>query len=313
MGYREALIAVYAVMMIAVFYFLRRWQTRDNPVKERLDALDPQSASAEAAENVGEQKKKQRSAFGGLLETIGKRLASGKRTQTIKKNLSYAGYRSSNAPVIFMGVKTVVAVACAMLMFTIRLSKGIHAQDLFVIGAAALAGFSFPNIWLLKKAERRQQNTSDGVPDALDILVVCVEAGLGLGAALKKVADELQSVHPLICSEFRLTMLEIEAGVMRRDAFKRLSDRTGVDDLKSLSVTFIQADGSGMSISETLRLYSDTLRTERRQRAEEQAAKASVKMLLPLLMFQFPATMILVLGPAVIRIVDVLGDLPGRN
>jgi len=155
----------------------------------------------------------------------------------------------------------------------------------------------------------RQQRIRWGLADALDLMVISVEAGLGLNAAMMKVSSELKEVHPDICDEFELANLEIRVGREREEALRNLAERTGVDDLKSLVAMLIQADKFGTSIARSIRVFSDSLRTKRRQRAEQAAEKAAVKLLIPLALFLFPTLFIAILGPAVLQLSDTLGKM----
>jgi tight adherence protein C len=162
---------------------------------------------------------------------------------------------------------------------------------------------------LARKAKRRQHRIRLSLADALDLLVVSVEAGLGLDQALARVGQELAFAHPDLSSELRLVNLELLAGKGRSEALRNLADRTGVDDLSSLVAMLVQTDKFGTSVANSLRVFSDTLRTKRRQRAEEAAAKTGVKMVFPLVVCIFPAIWIVTIGPAAIRFVQVLGPM----
>jgi tight adherence protein C len=170
-------------------------------------------------------------------------------------------------------------------------------------------GYVFPGMVLARKAKKRQHRIRLSLPDALDLLVVSVEAGLGLDQALARVGQELAFAHPDLSSELRLVNLELLAGRGRSEALRNLADRTGVDDLSSLVAMLVQTDKFGTSVAHSLRVFSDTLRTKRRQRAEEAAAKTGVKMVFPLVVCIFPAIWIVTIGPAAIRFIQVLGPM----
>jgi tight adherence protein C len=164
--------------------------------------------------------------------------------------------------------------------------------------------FFAPNIWLSGRIKARQMAISDALPDAMDLMVTCVEAGLALDAAMSRVAQELELVAPILGQELKQTLLEIQAGVRRSDAFHRLSNRTGVEDLRTLSAMIIQTELFGTSVSRALRVHSEGMRTKRMQKAEEQGAMVSVKMTVPLIICILPSLMTVVIGPAAVMIIN---------
>jgi len=178
-------------------------------------------------------------------------------------------------------------------------------------GALAI-GYIGPGFVLAREAKARQHRIRLSLPDALDLLVVSVEAGLGLDQALQRVGAELTLAHPELSEELRLVNLELRAGKARPEALRNLADRTGVDDLSSLAAMLIQTDKFGTSVARSLRVHSETLRTKRRQRAEEAAAKTGVKMVFPLVFCIFPAIWVVTIGPAAIKFVEVLFPLAER-
>jgi tight adherence protein C len=235
------------------------------------------------------------------------RLAPGPSSEVgkLQQRLVCAGYRSTEALVIFVGIR----VAVALLLFAILAMPILMRPNLLIaIGGAAL-GFLLPNIVLARMASRRQHRIRLSLPDALDLLVVSVEAGLGLDQAILRVSDELAFAHPDLSDELRLINLELRAGKPRAEALHNLGTRTGVDDLISLVAMLVQTDKFGTSVAQSLRVHSDTLRTKRRQRAEEAAAKTGVKMVFPLVFCIFPAIWVVTIGPAAIKIVQVLFPL----
>ena len=173
-------------------------------------------------------------------------------------------------------------------------------------------GYVLPGVVLARLAKRRQHRIRLSTPDALDLLVVSVEAGLGLDQAIQRVGDELAPVHPELSEDLRLINLELRAGKPRAEALHNLAARTGVDDLISLVAILVQTDKFGTSVAAALRVYSDVLRTKRRQRAEEAAAKTAVKMVFPLVICIFPAIWIVTLGPAAIKFMQVLGPMADK-
>lgn len=221
-----------------------------------------------------------------------------------------AGIRSSSGPILFRAFHlfsmaafpAIVALGCAVTARPL-------ANATFYILIAFVVGFFLPRYVLGRMIRSRQQLVRWGLADALDLMVISIEAGLGLNAAMMKVASELKEVHPDICDEFELANLEIRVGRDREEALRNLAERTGVDDLRSLVAMLIQTDKFGSSIGKAIRAYSDSLRIKRRQRAEQAAQKAAVKLLLPLACFLFPTLFIAILGPAALQLIDTLGNM----
>ncbi len=226
----------------------------------------------------------------------------------LQQKLVWAGYRGSEALPVFIGLR----VGCSLLAFA-ALSMPIAGKSnvLMALGAAAL-GYLLPSMMLGRLAKKRQHRIRLSLPDALDLLVVSVEAGLGLDQAIQRVGEELSFAHPELSGELRLINLELRAGKARSEAMRNLAERTGVDDLSSLVAMLIQTDKFGTSVAQSLRVHSETLRTKRRQRAEEAAAKTGVKMVFPLVFCIFPAIWVVTIGPAAIKIVQVLFPLADR-
>jgi tight adherence protein C len=219
----------------------------------------------------------------------------------LQRKLVAAGYRSKEAILVFIGIR----VGVSLLLFVIVSIPIFHINVLVAIGAAAI-GYLLTTMGLGRLAQRRQHRIRLSLPDALDLLVVSVEAGLGLDQALQRVGQELAFAHGDLCDELRLVNLELRAGNARSEALHNLAERTGVDDLSSLVAMLVQTDKFGTSVAKSLRVHSETLRTKRRQRAEEAAAKTGVKMVFPLVFCIFPAVWVVTIGPAAIRFVQVL-------
>ncbi|MFZ0882942.1 MAG: type II secretion system F family protein [Candidatus Acidiferrales bacterium] len=219
-----------------------------------------------------------------------------------------AGYRSGRALMAMDGLKILMPVAFVGLAFT----TGIyHLQPIFVPLLAAIIGYLLPELWLMWRVQARQHRLRLALPDALDMLVICVEAGLGLDQALIRVAHELRITHPQLSEELQLVNMEMRVGKTRLEAMRELARRTGVEDIKALVAMLIQTERFGTSIAQSLRVHSDDLRIKRRQRAEEMSAKTTVKMVPPLVFFIFPALMVVILGPAVITLMRQF--LPALN
>jgi tight adherence protein C len=180
-------------------------------------------------------------------------------------------------------------------------------QRLLALVGSAMLGWMLPFLYLKKKVRARQDELQRSLPDALDLMVVCVEAGLGLNQALVRVGEEMDRVSTTLAEELTLVSLEIRAGTPREEALANLGKRTGVSDIRAFTSMLIQTDRFGTSIADALRVHADELRTKRRQRAEEEAAKLTVKMLIPIVMFIFPAIFLVILGPAVFHVSEFFG------
>ena len=239
----------------------------------------------------------------GLFKRIGEKVPrSPKEMGSLRLRLVQAGYRREEALTIFFGMRVMFALALFMFF-----STSIVARPNMLMAFAGLgAGYVLPGMVLARMAKRRAHRIRLALADALDLLVVSVEAGLGLDQAMTRVGSELAFAYPDLSDELRLINLELRAGKPRPEALRNLADRTGVDDLSSLVTMLIQTDKFGTSVAQSLRVYSDTLRTKRRQRAEEAAAKTGVKMVFPLVFCIFPAVWIVTIGPAAIRFITVL-------
>ncbi|HEX6649481.1 MAG TPA: type II secretion system F family protein [Pyrinomonadaceae bacterium] len=251
------------------------------------------------------------------METLAARLAepinrlvppSAADAKKLHRQLMTAGYRSASAPSVFRVTQLalMVLLPTLVLMFWTLTAQPLQDALLPLLGAFGV-GFLLPRFLLNRMIANRKLRITWGLADALDLMVITMEAGLGLNAAMLKVCDELKTVHPDICKEFELANLEIRVGRERSEALRNLADRTGVEDLNSLVGMLIQADRFGTSIARAVRIYSDSLRTKRRQRAEQAAQKAAFKLLLPLGALLFPTMFIIILGPALLNISDMLG------
>jgi len=220
----------------------------------------------------------------------------------LRARLMSAGYRGEEALTLFIGIR----VGCALTFFAVASLPFLLRTGIITALIAAAIGYVLPGMVLARMAKRRQHRLRLSLPDALDLLVVSVEAGLGLDQAVQRVADELSLVHPELSDELRLVHLEVRAGTGRADALKNLATRTQVDDVSSLVTMLVQTDKFGTSVAQALRVHSDTSRTKRRQRAEEAAAKTGAKMVFPLVFCIFPAIWVVTIGPAAIKFVQVL-------
>ena len=238
-----------------------------------------------------------------FLKSLGERAPkSPKEHGKLQLRLVQAGYRGGEALPVFLGIRIGFALAC----FAVFMTPLFGRPSLLMALPALGIGYVIPAFILARKAKKRQHRIRLSLADALDLLVVSVEAGLGLDQALARVGQELEFAYPDLSSELRLVSLELLAGTGRSEALRNLATRTGVDDLSALVAMLVQTDKFGTSVANSLRVFSDTLRTKRRQRAEEAAAKTGVKMVFPLVLCIFPAIWIVTIGPAAIRFMKVL-------
>ncbi|HOX39491.1 MAG TPA: type II secretion system F family protein [Candidatus Brocadiia bacterium] len=226
----------------------------------------------------------------------------------VRQRLLYAGIRRKGALEIFLGFKLMLMIVLPLFLggaiYFMNKPDGMFARAKILqwaLGGVAL-GMLLPNFYLGSKARKRQESITLTLPDALDLLVVCVEAGLGLDAAILKIGEEMRETAPDLAEELVLVNLEMKAGKPRQEALRNLGLRTGVEDCKQLAARIIQADRFGTSIAKSLRIHSGVLRTRRRQAAEEKAAKTTVKLLFPLVFFIFPCIFLVILGPAAVMI-----------
>ena len=234
---------------------------------------------------------------------------NGEDLSHLRKMFLKAGYRNENSPIVFFGVKVFLTALLPFLFFLVKLSflRTLPSFTAMLIAIfLALVGFYAPNLWLRLKVDTRKEKILLGLPDALDLMVVCAEAGVGLDSAIHRVGEEMKLTNKPLSEEFKLMNLELRAGKQRRDALKNLALRTDLDDVKSLVTLLVQTERFGTSIAQALRVHSDSMRTKRFQRAEEVAVKLPVKLLFPLIFFIFPSLFVAVLGPAALRIYRTL-------
>ncbi|MGD2108732.1 MAG: type II secretion system F family protein [Phycisphaerae bacterium] len=230
----------------------------------------------------------------------------------LRMKLANAGFRGENAPTTFLASKSVVAVCLGVAGLAFALAKGYSAPNIIgVLTVAAGLGFLAPDLWLSSAAGKRKEQIRRGLPDTLDMLVISVEAGLGLDAGFQRVGDEMKQVHPILAEELRLVTLESQMGIPRSEALTNLTTRTGLDEVRSLVAVVNQAERFGTSIARALRNQSDALRVKRRQAAEEKAQKTTVKLMAPLILFIFPAILVVLAGPAALKMIEALGNTPG--
>ena len=224
----------------------------------------------------------------------------------VLQRLQRAGYRDESAVKIFYGCKVFIPIVLCVLAFVSTLAS---FAPFFIYASCLGLGFLGPDFWLGRKISKRQKKMERGLPDVLDLLVICIEAGLSLDQATARTAEELVKAQPELCDEFGVLVLEQRAGRARSDAWKHLAERTGVDSMRNLVSVLVQSEQFGTSVARTLRQHADSLRTQRMQKVEEMAAKTSVKLVFPLVFFIFPALFLVTLGPAAILMMEQFKNL----
>jgi len=280
-------------------------------------ALSPNAAST-IEQRLGEvtgvpMNRAEEAAYGKAVVDTLKRLGSmvprsQKEIGKLQQRLIVAGFRNPEAIVVFFGIR----ISVALTAFALLVTPVIRQPSLLLALSVSMISYVLPAMVLARLAKRRQHRIRLGLPDALDLLVVSVEAGLGLDAAIQRVGHELAFAHPDLCSELRLINLEMRAGTARAEALQNLADRTAVDDVQSLVAMLVQTDKFGTSVSQSLRVHSETVRTKRRQRAEEAAAKTGVKLVFPLVFCIFPSIWVVTIGPAAIAFIEVIGPMGAK-
>jgi tight adherence protein C len=269
-------------------------------VEERLTALwqAPKLAQTETGWKMQKDRMEQ------AVASIGKLFPSSpQQTSRTQRMMVRAGYRSPESLQVMRGVKILFPIALLAVVYVSRLYR---FNPPLVIVITLLFGYLAPEFWLSNRIQRRKVKLRRALPDALDLLVICVEAGLGIDQGMLRASEELRISHPELSQELQMTNLEMRVGKTRLEALRELGNRTGVDDIKALVAMLVQTDRFGTSVAQSLRVHSDDMRLKRRQRAEEMAAKTTVKMVPPLVFFIFPALMVVILGPAVIALIRQL-------
>lgn len=306
-------VVVFVGMVAGIYALMSAISTRNSLAENRLDRIGRPKSLAEIDESLEDQK------FGGIKDAFSKMGAKMEGQQSelersaLKVKLANAGFRSESAAAIYQGLRLVCLITGMIAGGGMLLFAGNFAMKTIAYSAApALLGFYLPSLGLGFLRGQRQQEIFLTLPDALDLLVVCVESGLGLDAGMRRVTDEMKGHAKVLCEEFALANLQLQMGRPRREVLHDLGVRTGVDDVRSLAAILIQADRFGASIANALRVQSDAMRTRRRQIAEEKAAKVAVKLIFPLVLFIFPAIFVVLVGPAAIQIYkQMLSKTPG--
>lgn len=306
-------VAIFGAAAAGAWWLLDFFASRKPRAEQRLEEIrDPHSRKSDLLrENKG-------NAMTRVLEKASPALAkplqpkSNEDVSKARAKLNQAGFRGEKAPEIYWSLKMIGLAAGFVLGGGVVLfTHGFNTDSLTYAGVIGGVMFFLPEIVIKFITMKRQDNIFYGLPDALDLMVVCVEAGLGLDQAMRKVAEEMKQSYRVIAEEFSLCNLQIQMGRARNDVLHDLGARTGVDDLKALAAILIQADKFGSSVAQALRVQSDSMRTRRSQLAEEKAAKTAVKLIFPLVLFIFPAIFIVLVGPAAITMINEL--FPSMN
>lgn len=299
-------ITVLALLFVGVFgaVLLVAWLLAPTPIKDRLDALSERPASAGRPGDGAWLRH-----VVTLSSPLAKLSAEDGDHSAVRLRFVNAGWRAASAPALFFAAKSVLTVGLPLLALLV-LERGKEPLDastlLSWMAGAAAAGYYLPDLLLKRKIAARQRDIFESFPDALDLMTVCVEAGLAMDAALARVAGEIGLKSAVLAEELQLVTLELRAGSAKDKALRNLAMRTGVADVDALVTMLIQAERFGTSVGDSLRIQSELLRTKRRQRAEEQAAKIALKLLFPLIFFIFPCLLVVLLGPAFLQIYRVL-------
>jgi tight adherence protein C len=288
---------------------------RNSRAQERLERISRPASLAE----LEDPRNKTKERFAGVMETA-KALSgplmpkSATEQSDLKNKLAHAGFRSESAVPVYLGLRFACFLFFSLMGAAIFIPKyGLTLTAMKPLAAFVGVGFYLPAIILWYIRTKRQEEIFLSLPDALDLLVVCVESGLGLDAAMRKVCDEMKDHAKIICEELSLANFQLQMGRPRREVLHDLGVRTGVDDVRSLAAILIQADRFGSSIAQALRVQSDSMRTRRKQLAEEKAAKTAVQLIFPLVLFIFPGIFVVLVGPAAISIMKVMLKDPSAD
>ncbi|MFQ6049082.1 MAG: type II secretion system F family protein [Phycisphaerae bacterium] len=297
---------VVSVVLVAYALLPARWQKKQALVR-RISGMRAKDEQQQI------RKRAKRSATASLISKAAPILSrpvmprSDEEQSTLRIKLANAGFRRDSAPMLFLASKTLLGVGLAAVTLMLSWTSGHEPMRIFGLTAfLGGLGFVLPNIWLWLATNQRAEKIRHGLPDSLDLMVVSVEAGLGLDAAIQRVGDELRTVHPELCEELQIASLEAQMGVPRAEALENMAVRTGVGEMKSLVAIITQAERFGTSIAKALRNQADSMRMKRRQAAEERAQKTAVKLMMPLILFIFPAIFVVLAGPAGIQLFRTL-------
>lgn len=303
-------ILIMLFMAVGAMTWLLIYRVLDRKLDERLDQImdsAKQIKSIDRAERV--------SAIEAFLQPFVKwsMPTTGTQTSEVRITLSQAGYRSNSSIVIFYGCKSFFAMSLPLIYLIILAITGFGVTLLSgLTGAVVLggAGYYLPDLLLHRLVRSRQRELFENFPDALDLLRICISAGLGLDSAIQRVGEQLRFKSRAMAEDFQLLNLELRAGLSKAQALRNLALRTGLKEVNALVAMLIQSEKFGTSVSESLRVHADSLRVQRRMRAQEQAAKIPVKLTVPMILCTFPALFVVLLGPAVLNIIRAFMSLP---
>jgi tight adherence protein C len=298
-------LAVFTIIL-AVAFIIRKKQRTTKGRLETLTGKDQALKSKELPSKLLGQK--QATLATRISRPLHKFSSIEKRSvrQKMQMTLVKAGYRSDQAIYTYLALKILCPLIYVGLFIFMRLIYNFQATVLLLILMLLVLGFFTPNLWVFLMTKTRQEKIRKGLPDALDLMVVCVESGLGIDMTLKRVGDEMLPLCKDLSDEFTLTTLEVRAGLSREDAFKNMNTRIGLSEINSLTAVLIQTSRFGTSLAKALRVHADFMRVKRRQMAEAVAAKSTVKMVFPLVLFIFPSIFIVLIGPGALKIIKYL-------
>ena len=302
-----AVVLVFASIALLVFNVMSQRSQGPDPVAARLAEI---KSTTEGTSWWQTRRQQRRPAWERLLARLAGFLPNAEGSESIKDGLTEAGLRGPNAVTTFLGAKVLLGLGLPLIFLFVLGFLGMSFGNIVVwMIVLAVVGFYLPTLWLWSESNKRKLEVTHALPDALDLMVVCVEAGLGLNAAILKVAGEMSLASPVLATELRMVNNEMKAGINRIDALRNLADRTGVTDVKSLVAVLVQTDRLGTSVAASLRAQSDSLRVKRRQRAEEAAHKVAVKLVFPLVLCIFPELLLILLGPGMLSIYHALSSV----
>lgn len=308
MLYLTAISAALAAALVAYVITLATPQRAPRPMQDRMVDLGLKDADHEARRI---HRREQRQRLEQLITFLGEQFKEGGADYgPLRERLIHAGYRTRPALPLFLGLRAVLTAGFCLIAITLAAASEFRGPLMALTALwGAGTGWLLPGLFVSVRVTARQKEVQLALPDALDLLVICVEAGLGLNQALIRVAKEIYHVSSLLSDELNVTNFQIRAGIPREESLKNLADRTGVPDVRTLVTTMIQTERFGTSIAQSLRVHADTLRLKRKQRAEEAAAKTTIKIVFPLALCVFPALFVVVLGPALIQIYSTLSTI----
>jgi len=298
---------IFGIITVMLWALFQIFSSNTSRATERLDEL--RTPGSGDKRNSGDNPGTAVTVLEKAAPTLSRALEpkSGLEQNDLKVRLANAGFNSPAAPQMFLGAKVGLGVLCTLIGGAVGFVQwGMNMQGMMAIVVTGSIGLFGPNIWLWMVAKSRMDRIFLALPDALDLLVVCVEAGLGLDAGMRRVSEELADSHPDVCFEFSMCNMQLQMGRPRKQVLHDVGVRSGVDDMKALAAILIQADKFGSSIAQALRVQSDTMRVKRKQLAEERAQKTSVQMIFPLVLFIFPGVFVVLVGPAAIMMINNL-------